>query len=129
MTDSGQQGGALLDLPGYPLPHAQEGTRRLLHLRRADRFEVGNVLALAEAVGDAGETPQGSHLAVHDELSDQHQGAGADQHPGDEEICIRAEQPLVPNLHMQHAFGQLHLDDGKLVTLSRIDGEGVLQAA
>ena len=53
--DAGQHGGALLDCALDARLHFDEGERGTPHLARAARAEVGDLAALAEALGRVGE--------------------------------------------------------------------------
>ena len=90
VADAGQHGRALLDVVADAVAHLQERLRRLPHLARAARPEVGrNGPALAEGVGRLGKPQHGADLVAQEQDRDGQQDDRGAHHPDQEDVRVR----------------------------------------
>ncbi len=127
MADAGEHLGALPDLAADALAHLDEGGGGLAHLARALGLEVGDVAALAERFGGLGEAADGPHLLAQEEDRDAEQQRRSADHPQNDDVDRRGEQPLARRREVHHAVGELDADRDVVGIGRGVDAEGPAQ--
>ena len=124
VADAGQHDGALLDIALDAVAHLDEGMRRLAHLARAARLEIGRRRPpSAETVGRLRQPQDRFDLVAQEQNrhGQQHQ-RGAD-HPQQEDLRVRRVGLAAPGDHVHHRIVELDADIDEIGAADRVDPE------